>query len=423
VKMLGPAGSATGRSEFWGSVSTTAILLPAGLALNFVMNIVLARVLGPAEYGKFSFVLNAGAIGMFFATLGFHSSLMRFIPEYEARHPELCKGVLLWSAGAIVAVSAALFLIAVAGITLFQYSGGVYWICAICFILAIDAWRAAALRGFHHIGAALLPRDIALPAVLIALGVTGSYDNSVSVLIWYVVILSLVNVAGIGYLVRHLPSSVSAACGKLQWRTWLNISLPIGISALVRNAFTRLDILMLGILGTMEATGQYAAAARLALVGSIVLRIINYAITPILARAYHDGDEVGLRDTFRKALVLGTAVGLPFFVLIAGFPELWLELFGPDYKSAARVLQVLALAQAVNLVTGPAANLLLMTGHEKWVTQLSVAGFVLAFIGNLVLLEVMGIVGVALSMSFATVVYNVAALKKAWCVVFRSAPT
>lgn len=59
------------------------------------------------------------------------------------------------------------------------------------------------------------------------------------------------------------------------------------------------------------------------------------------------------------------ALAVPVLAFMVFFPEFLMGLFGEEYKVAAPLLQILAIGQFINVITGSVGYLLNMTGHEK----------------------------------------------------------
>src|SRR5690606_4714108 len=72
------------RAEVVRNVSWSLVSKTAGIVVRLVAVAVLTRVLGPAEFGQFVWVLSTTALLVIFADLGTSASVSRFIAEKPA---------------------------------------------------------------------------------------------------------------------------------------------------------------------------------------------------------------------------------------------------------------------------------------------------------------------------------------------------
>jgi O-antigen/teichoic acid export membrane protein len=89
---------------------------------------------------------------------------------------------------------------------------------------------------------------------------------------------------------------------------------------------------------------------------------------------------------------------LPVLVVMIIFPsQVIFSIFGNNYIAGYTALTVLAYAQLINIVTGPADQVLMMTGHQVDMLWISISMFVVNIIANGLLIPIYGIVGAAIA--------------------------
>src|SRR3954469_14446091 len=105
---LAPAvGEATTKTMFAGdqpghplaraSIAAFAVFV-IGALLTYLAQLVTARIIGPDSYGIYAYVLAWVTLLGYFSTLGFHVSLLRFVPGYQANEEwALARGVIRYS--------------------------------------------------------------------------------------------------------------------------------------------------------------------------------------------------------------------------------------------------------------------------------------------------------------------------------------
>lgn len=415
----GTALAAGGPPNLWRrlrpALVSTGVILPAGLALNYALNVVLARVLPVAGYGLFAYTQSLAAILSLAAALGFSTSMMRFVATYRIQGQQaLLRGLVRSSLRLILLASAliALLLLALGWVFPAQRSG-LFWVAMLLMPLTVDVWRESTMLGLHRAGAAILPRQILLPGLTLACVGALSLTDAEAVMLAFFALLVLLELGGLWQLrsALALPKELHPVT---RIRDWLRTSLPMAGANLATQGMMRWDVVVLGALLGLEAVGPYAAAARTALLASLVLRVVNLVVGPMLAELYHSGDLRRFRRLLLAASLGAGAAGLPLYMLVLLRPEWVLGLFGPAYAEAALPLQILATGQFVNLVTGPVGLALTMSVHEAANLRLSLAASLGSLVALILLVPIYGAGGAALAVGGAVALLNVAMVVLAW---------
>ena len=84
-------------------------------------------------------------------------------------------------------------------------------------------------------------------------------------------------------------------------------------------------------------------------------------------------------------------------------------LFGEDYVNASYLLQVLIFGQFINIICGPVAFLLNMTGNEKDMRNILLLTGILSIILGFILTFHYGVLGAAISTSTSLIIQNLLA--------------
>lgn len=109
----------------------------------------------------------------------------------------------------------------------------------------------------------------------------------------------------------------------------------------------------------------FASAQRTATLASFVLIAVNLVVAPKFAQAFAKGNSGDVNKLSLLSSRLMVALAIPVIAFMVFFPEFLMGLFGEEYKVAAPLLQILAVGQFINVITGSVGYLLNMTGHEK----------------------------------------------------------
>ncbi len=169
----------------------------------------------------------------------------------------------------------------------------------------------------------------------------------------------------------------------------------IQISTLI---YTRVDAIIIQTYLSLSAVALYNVAARAAEHSSGLCRQLTNALTPVVAELRGAGDDQNLRAVFRMGTKLSTAMAAPvligLFVLAEPTLVAWM---GEGFRSAAPTCKLLLVASMISVIHGNAANILSMTGHQRYLAFVFFAGQILNLGLTIWLIHFYDIFGVALA--------------------------
>lgn len=396
----------------------SALLLPMGLGLQYLLNIVAARSLGPEPFGLFAVAQSASSILAIVATLGFSSSMMRLVAQHRARADDAGLVSMFVFTISVVMGFACLIALLVAGVaTLVGVPGpglGLLWAALLTLPAAVDAWRESTARGLNQIVRAILPRYVLLPSAAMAALLIFDISNVTLFLVIYLAVFVALEVVFTIRLRTDLPFVRGPWPSRHTWGSWLAVSLPMSAADITRIAIERWDLIVVGILLDTSSAGVYAVASRTALLTSLPLRVINLYLGPRLAQAYHASDLASFRVLVKGGTVAAILVGLPLVILTFGFPHLLVSLFGQGFDAASPLLRVLAIGQVINLATGPVALALIMSNRERSYMRLTLLAGGIGFLLVPTLTAAFGLIGAAVATTVVVSVHNLGAGQLAW---------
>lgn len=397
-------------------VTAAAQLLALGLQIIF------ARLLGPAEYGIFSYVAAALAVGLILAKLGLDTALVRLVAEF------LAAGKV---GAARSAVTFARLAVLVASVILTV--GGFAWsrfvveepslraamVVAACLLplAALSEITAAALRGLRRLAVALsgdgLVRPlVAIAGILLAAGLSTDLAAS-SALLAYL----LGTLASLAVTTRLLRSSLPAGGEVVETanpRSVLAVSIPLMMASGILVAIYSVDTLMLGSLADTTTAGYYAVASRIALFVIFFMNVAQTVASPLIAATRVNGRTEELRAVVRVVNGLALLAAIPATILFVGAAEPLLGIFGGDFQAAAPALRILVISQFLNVLTGPTGTVLSMTGHERMLAILLALGLIANIALNIAWIPSYGLLGAAWASLVAQLVWNLVAALVIW---------
>lgn len=371
-----------------------------GVGLLFLMNVVIGRAIGAAGYGVYSYALAIAGILAIMVPLGWPTALMRFIAQYmEQQRWDLLRGA-VQRAFQITFICAALTSLALLTISYWpglsqELETSLRYGALILPFLSFVELRRKALQGLQRVKSSIFPEEILLPLLMIGSVYLLSVATASGTLLVYSIAALVVFLVGSFLLWTSMPEQGCAAKPRFETRAWMVIALPMVFGGIGQIVMNRTDVLMLGVMENMETVGLYTAANRVALLNSFALTAASTVAAPMMASAFHAGRIREVRTIVHRTILFTSLITLPLFVVMLGWPSLVMELFGAEFADGGRLLQILALGQFVNTLTGPVGFALLMTGQERlfaWTTAIIALGNVA---GNLIVIPTFGAVGAA----------------------------
>ncbi|WP_436699583.1 oligosaccharide flippase family protein [Nocardioides sp. BYT-33-1] len=383
--------------------STVAVLAASeliGKVATFVMFLLLARVLGLAEFG----VLSLGfGVGLLLAVLSSSGLDARLIQLGSAR-PDLldrCYGALV----AIRAVlSAAIGVVTFAVLLLTMSPSEAVTVGLVVVACLLDTFTDAAraccgARQQQHRSAVVLVVQRFLTLVLVggALALAPRAD-----------LAALAYVGGTigGVIAMHLAARRAGVRLQLRGsrpeiRLLLEAVPVMGLNAFASMGLFRIDTALVGVLLGTTAVGVYSANYRIFETVTFVTWTLSRAVVPVMASRPDDLDHV--RRWGQLSMLAMLAVYLPYGVLMAlRGDDVVTALLGAEYADPG-LLVALALAPALFGIGHQCASLLLALRPDPMVLFASVLALVANVALNLVLIPWWGLMGAAVAtiLSFA----------------------
>ncbi|WP_228870924.1 lipopolysaccharide biosynthesis protein [Roseibium aggregatum] len=393
------------------AVSTFAVRI-AGAALAYLSQIVLARLLGAHDYGLYSvawtFVIVLGVM----ACGGFSTSASRFIPQYlQNRDMARLRGFLRTSRQMAFFLGGAAAVIGIGCLALFRPLIDTSYFQPLSVVLLALPFFAFGLvqdgiaRSYDWSSLAMLPtyiwRPLAILFLLVGAVLAGFRPDALTAAVVAVVATALVALYQFVHLRRRLGPSVPKGPYKVEFRSWLAVSMPMLMVDGFLQLITSADVIMVSFFQDPDEVAVYFAASRTLALVHFVYFAVRAASAHRFSSYTHNKDLSGLAGYMRQATLwtfwpsVAAGVGL---LLIA---PLLLALFGSDFESGYELIALLMIGVLARASVGPADALLTMTGHQNTCAGIYAGTFVLNVVLNLVLIPLLGLAGAAIATSLA----------------------
>ncbi len=390
-----------------------------GLGIGFILQVVLARILGAQQLGIYVYALAWVNVLLLLACLGFDTAFMRFVSIYVTQKDwGLLRG-LLSRAGLMVLAASLAGTLLVLGVAL--HSGRTwppeqqhtFFIAAILIpLFALSTLRQAALRGLKRVFLADLPDGVVRPILIILLlGAWWLYRPNTltagNAMLIQAIAAGVAFIWGGKLLFSSLPPAVRATPPIFEGAHWLHTAFPMFLISSMHVALKQTDLLMIGAMLPARETGIYSVAVRLSDLAVFGLSAANAICAPMISEYFHARKTDELQRVVRLAARI--SFGFTAFVTLVMllFNHFILGIFGPEFQNARNALLILFAAQMVNALTGPVGYLMIMTGHQARAAYINATAVAANVILNLSLIPRYGIEGAAFSTAFSIVLWNV----------------
>lgn len=375
-------------------------------AIAFVSQIILARLMGGFEYGVFVFVWVIAIILGNLSCLGFHTAVIRFLPQYRSAGAEEAIMGLAATARIFAMVSATL--IAATGIAALYLLGdkveahyvqplfvGAFVLPMIALGDVLDGTARANGWPVH----ALSPTYIVRPLLILAFVTTaiwlGRMADANTAIIAALAAAYVTTIAQFVVVTTRLRRRFPARRVEIHFRSWLMVAFPVFLIEGFYFMLTNADVIIVGLYLSPEKVAVYFAAAKTMALVHFVYFAVKAAAAQRFSTLVSDADRSALaafagqtvRWTFWPSLLVGA------LVIIAG-PFL-LSLFGPAFQDGHLIMVVLFTGIIAKAMVGPGEVLLTMAGELK-ICAMIYATALAANLGlNVLLIPVWGLLGAA----------------------------
>lgn len=398
----------------WQAAALAFIIRIIGAGLAFILNIVIGRYLGVAGAGEYFLALSVVMTCSIIAKLGLDNSLLRFVSSGAGENNWVkVKGVFNLGFYKAVLVSSGLSLLVfifsdIIAVKIFSNNNMNSMLrvisLSIIFYTAMTL-LSECLKGISQIKDSMLVSSVYYPIVsLVVIIPLIEIYGKLGAAIAYTIGVAFSSFIGLWSWRNKIPN-YSAVVGKFDKQVLSKSSRPLWLMNIINGAFIPFfPIILLGIWSSVESSGIFGAATRIALLVSFFLSAINTVIAPKFSELYtkkNFGQLVYLTRYFTLFILIVTS---PIFIVLIFYGDWVMSMFGDDFAKGGIVLSVLACGQLVQTAAGPVAYLLMMSGHEKDMLIATLLSALSLLVFSLIFIMEFDLLGVAFAstLSFIT---------------------
>lgn len=399
------------------SVMHSLIIRSLGLVLIFLSQVLLARLMGVKGYGEYTVIITALNFIVVFSLFGMDTSVLRFLPSYlQKKDYQSAHGFVRFSYRMIS------FLAVIGSVGIFIYllshskkyhigfSEAIFWTVLILPFLVFVNQASSVLRALQKIKASLLPAYFLFP---VGMGIGWLYYYNAheklpvdAAMMINLIVTILVFIIIYKKVTRNVRILIPAAEPKPERKLWLMVSMTVLLTSFLNILLKQSDILFVSYFLGNAAAGKYAAAAKMAMIVTLGLSVIDYVYIPKIAAMWESKKLIGLQQMIREASKQILIITIPIVLVLILAGKWLLGLFGQSFSASYIPLVILVCGQLINALTGMVGGLLMMTGHQRKFLFFYFISFCLQAILNFVLIPKYGIVGASIASASAIVFLN-----------------
>lgn len=378
----------------------------AGAGLGIVVNIVLARLMGPESFGLYALGIALGSVVAVVASGGMPFGAVRFLPDYLARGDFAALRGFLQTSLVVTVLGGALCVAAMLlSVSLLDQDNLMVpvlpWAALMVLPAALAQSLASLLQARGHVAGPEIMQSLVrqgatlgLIGIWIALGGVLEFRSALGLAALAVALAAFALWFHLMRLGRNEPRPTAATREGL--RLWMGAGAGILVILIMAALNERVDLFVLGWLATPAELGIYSAAVRIASVAILALAGLGAAYMPRVAAAWARRDRLEVERLCREGALAGTAltVAMTLGAYISG--GFVLSLFGQEFTAGATVLTILLAAQVAVGAMGMASGLAVISGNSHIALTGVALGLVVNAVIGVLLVPRLGMTGAAI---------------------------
>jgi O-antigen/teichoic acid export membrane protein len=386
-------------------------------ALNFLVSIVLARLLNTEGFGIYSYAIAWVSLLSIPANLGLDKLLVREVAVYKTKSDwGLMGGILKWSN--LVVLSISIVLAILTALMAWGIKGNNQMFIPLCIALvtlpltALRNLRLSAMKGLHQVVKSLIPEMIIGPILLLILtGLSYLFHPEKIAPTWlltlYLISTIITFILGAFWLFQALPKELKTVPSNYTIKPWLGSAFPLMFIGAMQIINARTDIIMLGAMKGSESVGLYVVVNRGVQLIIFSQMAVNTVLAPTIASLYAEGKREKLQRIVTKCSQGVLAISLLVTAALIIFGKWFLGIFGSDFSQAYTALVILSIANLINAGSGSVGFLLSMTEHERFLAITIATTAALNVLLNFLLIPIWGINGAAVATGISMITRNI----------------
>ena len=381
-----------------------------GQILGTINQILLARFLGPNDYGLFNIGFSIFSIAFVFSALGLRTGTSRFVSKYlkfgeDEKLSSVIRFSLIISLSSSIIITIGLFVLAdFISINIFGEPNLKFIIqilalalpLKICTDILVAITRGFSITKYKVYSDSILSKFFRIVSFLIFIILGFELEGALFSFFISSILVFVFMFYAVNKNVHNITSS-SKFDNQIS-KEMINYSLPLFLSAMLSLLVTQTSILLSAYYLEPYEVGIYSAAIGIAYMLKFFSSPFSFLALPKMSQLYFSNKFDEIKNLFQTVSRWRFQLAFPFLLIFVFFPsDILTLLFGKDYIEGSHILAIMAISVFLSITTGPTGALLQSVGHPKLVLIADLFGALSAIILNLYFIPLYGILGAAIA--------------------------
>ncbi len=350
-----------------------------------LMLIIVARILGPTQYGIYVVALAVASFISAFGSINAGVYFNKKLPQLSSEKNMSAAGtfigdsllffiivsLILTIVGALLSTSISLVLFSSPSYSFYILLAvtSIFWTIAYgvysTALVGVGTGTEVAVSTMLYL---VLQAITSITLVLLGFGVTGA-------IIGYLTGFAVATVVSLYYLNRHVPIHFSLRGIRQRLHEILSFSVPLTISGIVVGLSNNFAVILMGLLLIPAGLiGQYGVALKVGTVIDTATGAISVVLVPLFATAIYSKQTISkIGNLYRASLFYGLLFAAPMVVFASVLSKnIIVTVFTASYSSAVLYMPIISIGLLISLVGGYASYVLISFGKVRKVMKYSV---------------------------------------------------
>jgi len=406
-------------SEIFKKGGVSFLMRIVGQIMGFVITFIIAHYFGAKGLGDYVLAIIVLRLFVLIAKLGLDTASIRFIAEYASENQwdkirlfrKKISFLLLFSTilFSIIMYVFSPYIASTIGANPAYIKINSFFILPMAFFI-LNYQSLRGLKKISEFSFFYWTSRVFFSVVIILIAVQFSRNENIPIIAF---LLGLLIVSILSYFIflnrlnleeKYNKKFKNSLLSSLGYKEILIVSLPLLLAQSGQFIMAWTDKLMLGGIMSSSDVGVYDVAFKLSMFVNIALTSVNSISSPKFAEAYALKDYIKLEKIVHQSTKLIFWSSIPLLLIFFMFSTTLLEFFGTEFIVGLNAFLLLCSARLVSVFTGPAGNLLQMTGKQMIFMKVLFFAALLNVVLNYFLIPKFGIGGAALA-SFSSIIF------------------
>ena len=186
----------------------------------------------------------------------------------------------------------------------------------------------------------------------------------------------------------------------------INQFLPFFLIGFGTAAINYIDIVIGGFFLSNLDIAKYSISIKFASVPIMISAVIYQLLIPAIQQWSNEKNELVPKEVF-KSISFVAFLSVIYFLMIISFGEQIFALFNINYDEVSKLFYVLFFGNLISILCGPCFIIANILGGEITATKVSLSGIAFFILTSFILIQALGIYGLAISYASTVILMNV----------------